>query len=140
MATRQSTKVSDAGIQPKATRVGLVSETAQYSVGAGLSLSAGDVIQMIKVAKGAALVYLAVSGGSGDALCAVGDGGDDDRYIAYGSMGSVTSVVRTITTHAANVPYVYSVDDTIDIAVSTVSVGTITGGFNLTAIFSMDPD
>jgi hypothetical protein len=73
---------------PRSTRVGLVAVSAQYSVGAGLSLSAGDVIQMVKI--------------------------------------------------PAMVPYVYSVDDTIDIDVSTVSVGTITGGFHLKAIYSMD--
>ena len=139
MATRTTSNVAS-GVQPKSLRVGLVSETAIYSVGAGLSLSAGDVIQMIKVAKGASLVYLAVSGGSGDALISVGDGGDDDRYIAAGTMSSASTVVRTITLHAANKPYVYSTDDTIDLAVSTVSVGTITGGFHMTAIFSMDPD
>lgn len=139
MATRTSSQVA-AGIQPKATRVGLVSETATYSVGAGLSLSAGDTIQMVKVAKGASVVYLAVSGGSGDALVAVGDGGDTDRYIAHATMASASTVVRTITLHAANTPYVYSVDDTIDLDVSTVSVGTITGGFHMTVIFSMDPN
>jgi hypothetical protein len=138
MATRQSTKTSDEGVTPKGLSVGLVAVSATYSVGAGLSLSAGDVIQMIKVPKGASVVYLAVSGGSGDALVAVGDGVDEDRYIAHGTMASASTVVRTITLHASNVPYVYSTDDTIDIAVSTVSVGTITGGFHLTAIFSMD--
>lgn len=139
MATRTTTQTAD-GVQPKSLRVGLICETAIYSVGAGLSLSAGDVIQMIKVAKGASLVYLAVSGGSGDALISVGDGIDDDRYIAAGTMSSASGVVRTITLHSANTPYVYSTDDTIDLAVSTVSVGTITGGFHMTAIFSMDPN
>jgi hypothetical protein len=93
---------------------------------------------MIKVAKGASLVYLEVSGGSGDALISVGDGDSTARYIAAGSMGSASSVVRTITLHANMVPYVYSVDDTIDLTVGTVSVGTITGGFHLMAFFSMD--
>lgn len=139
MATRQSSNVAS-GVQPKSLRVGLVAESAIYSVGAGLSLSAGDVIQMVKVAKGASVVYLAVSGGSGDALVAVGDGVDDDRYIAYGTMSSASSVVRTITLHSSNVPYVYSTDDTIDLAVSTVSVGSITGGFHMNVIFSMDPN
>lgn len=137
MATRQSAKVA-AGVSPKGLRVGLAAVSATYSVGAGLSLSAGDVIEMVKVPAGASVVYLAVSGGSGDALCGVGDGGDSNRYIAHGTMASASSVVRTITLHASNTPYVYSVDDTIDIDVSTVSVGTITGGFHLTAIFSMD--
>jgi len=138
MATRTSSQVAS-GIQPKGLRVGLVAVTATYSVGAALSLSATDTIQMVKVPKGATVVYLAVSGGSGDALCAVGDGVDTDRYIAHGSMGSAAPSVRTITLHGSNTPYKYSVDDTIDIDVSTVSVGTITGGFHMTVIYSMDP-
>lgn len=137
MATRTTTETA-AGVQPKGLRVGLVAVSAIYSVGAGLSLSAGDAIQMVKVPKGGKLVYLAVSGGSGDALVAVGDGDDPDRYIAFATMSSASTVVRTISLHASMVPYEYSVDDTIDLSISTVSVGTITGGFHLTAIFSMD--
>jgi len=140
MATRTTT-ATDAGSPTKGLRVGLVQVTAQYSYGAGLSASAGDVIQMVNVPKGAQVVYLAVSGGSGDMLAAVGDGIDPDRYIAYATMGSAGTSgasVRTIILHSANVPYVYSADDTIDIDISTVSVGTITGGFHLTAIFAMD--
>jgi hypothetical protein len=137
MATRSSSKVAT-GTPAKGLRAGLVAVAAEYSVGAALSLSAGDVIQMINVPKGATVIHLAVSGGSGDALVSVGDGVDDDRYIAYATMASHTTAVRTINTYAGMVPYTYSVDDTIDIAVSTVSVGTITGGFRMMAIFSMD--
>lgn len=138
MATKQSTTVAQIGTQPKGLRVGLVSAAAVWSSGATLSLSAGDVIQMVRVPKGASLVYMALTGGSGDALVTVGDGGDDDRYMTAITMGSNSVLVRVMTTAAAAVPYVYSVDDTIDIAVSTVSVGTITGGFNMRCIFSMD--
>ena len=137
MATRSSSKVA-AGTPAKGLSVGLVAVTATYSVAAATSLSAGDVIQMVNVPKGATVIYVALSGGSGDALCSLGDGVSDTRYLAYSSMGSVTSVVRTITLNASNVPYVYSTDDTIDVFVSTVSVGTITGGFNLTILFSKD--
>lgn len=140
MATRQSTKVADSGTQPRATKVGLVSDSGIYSVGAALSLSAGDVIQMVRVAKGASLVWFQLSGGSGDALVTLGDGVDDDRYMTAVTMGSNSALIRLLNVHAGNVPYVYSTDDTIDIAVSTVSVGTITGGFHLQCIFSMDPD
>ncbi len=137
MATRQSAKVA-AGTPAKGLRVGLVSVEAAYSVGAALSLSAGDVIQMVNVPSGARLIYCALSGGSGDALCALGDGISNNRYIDYGTMGSSTSVVRQITLHSANVGYQYSTDDTIDVFVSTVSVGSITGGFHLRVIYSMD--
>lgn len=135
MATRTATKVGS-GVQPKGLRVGLVAVTATWSVGAGQSLAAADVIQMVKVPAGATPVYVAVSGGSGDALVTVGDGVDDDRYISAVTMSSAQPTIRTINT--AFVPYTYSTDDTIDIAISTVSVGTITGGFNMIAIFSMD--
>lgn len=137
MATRTSSKVGT-GTPAKSLNVGLVAVTASYSVGATTTLSAGDVIQMVNVPKGATVVYVAFSGGSGDALVALGDGVTDSRYIAYGTMASASTVVRTITLNASNVPYVYSTDDTIDAAISTVSVATITGGFNLTILFSKD--
>lgn len=136
MATRTSTYVAS-GTPVKGLRVGLIDDYAEYSVAAATSLSAGDVIQMINIPKGAHVVALWVSGGSGDALVSVGDGVDDDRYIAAGTMASASTVVRTISLYAAMVPYVYSTDDTIDLAVSTVSVGTITGGFRMRVIYSM---
>ena len=135
MTTRTAAKVAS-GVQPKGLRVGLVAVTATWSAAATLSLSAGDVIQMVKVPANATPVYVAVTGGSGDALITVGDGVDDDRYISGVTMSSAQPQMRTINT--AYVPYTYSTDDTIDISVSTVSVGTITGGFNMIAIFSMD--
>jgi hypothetical protein len=94
---------------------------------------------MVRVPKGASLVHFTLSGGSGDALVTLGDGVDDDRYLTAVTMGSNSALVRTLNVSAGNVPYVYSTDDTIDVAVSTVSVGTITGGFHLQVIFSMNP-
>lgn len=140
MATKFSTKLSNGLLpSPRGSRTGLISTTATFSVGAGGSLSAGDVIQMVGIPAGAAVVYLGLSGGSGDALVSCGDGVSAARYLAAATMGSNAPSVRTITLHAANTPYVYSTDDTIDLTVGTVSVGTITGGFHLTCIFSMDP-
>ena len=136
MATRTATQVGS-GVQPKGLRVGLVAVTSTFSLAAAQSLVAGDVIQMVKVPANATLVYMGVSGGSGDALVTVGDGVDDDRYLSAVTMSSAQPLIRTINT--AYVPYTYSTDDTIDIAVSTVSVATITGGFNMIAIFSMNP-
>jgi len=140
MATRQSNRCADAGTQPKGLRVGLVAASGIWSVGAGTSLSTGDVIQMVRVPKGASLISFQLSGGSGDALVSLGDGVDDDRYMTVVTMGSNSALIRTLNVHGGNVPYVYSTDDTIDIAVSTVSVGTITGGFHLRCIFSMNDE
>ena len=136
MATRQSTRIATAGTQPKGLRVGLVAVTGTYSVAAATSLSAGDVIQMVKVPAGGQLVYMSLYGGSGDALVTVGDTVSTARYLSSVTMGSNSATIRTINTYSA--PYVYSVDSTIDITVGTVSVGTITGGFGMTCLFSMD--
>jgi hypothetical protein len=136
MATRQSTRIATAGTQPKALRAGLVAVTGTYSVAAATSLSAGDVIQMVKVPANATLVYMALVGGSGDALVTVGDTVSTARYLSSVTMGSNSAVIRTINTLSA--PYTYSVESTVDITVGTVSVGTITGGFHMTCIFSMD--
>lgn len=136
MATRQSTKVANAGSPTKSLRVGLVAATAVYSVSAATSLSAGDVIEMVKAPQGGTLVYMALTGGSGDALVTVGDGVSTARYLSSVTMSSAQPQVRVINT--ASAPYTYSTDDTIDIKVGTVSVGTITGGFHMTCIFAMD--
>lgn len=136
MATRQSTKVANAGSPTKSLRVGLVAATAVYSVAAATSLSAGDVIEMVKAPQGGTLVYMALTGGSGDALVTVGDGVSTARYLSSVTMSSAQPTVRVINT--ASAPYTYPTDDTIDITVGTVSVGTITGGFHMTCIFAMD--
>lgn len=136
MATRTATRVTS-GFPPTGLRVGCAAVTGVYSVAAATSLSAGDVIQMVKVPQGATCVYLALVGGSGDALITVGDSqGSTARYISSVTMSSAQPQIRTINT--ASAPYTYSIDSTIDITVGTVSVGTITGGFAMTCIFSMD--
>ena len=136
MATRKSTRITTVGTQPKAIRVGLVAVTGLYSVTAATSLSAGDVIQMVKAPLGSTCVYMALVGGSGDALISVGDTVNTARYLTAVTMSSAQPQIRTI--NSASVPYTYSVESTIDILVGTVSVGTITGGFNMTCLFSMD--
>lgn len=122
------------GIQPRATRVGLTTITEVYSL--TTTLSAGDVIQMVKVPKGATPVYVAVVGAStGVTNVNVGDGNSANRFInAYAtSAAAVQQVINT-----AYVPYTYTADDTIDITVSAASVATVGGYVTLTAVFTMD--
>lgn len=133
MATKTASKCA-AGVQPKGLSVGLVAVTSVYSLTS--SNSAGDVIQMVKVPKGATPIYVAVSGaGTGVGSVNVGDGVSANRYI-NNYLNSATSVTQAINTNYT--PYTYSVDDTIDITVSAVSVGTVAGAFVVTAIFAMD--
>lgn len=133
MATKTASKVA-AGVQPKGLSVGLVAVTSVYSLTS--SNSAGDVIQMVKVPKGATPVYVSLSGaGTGAGSVNVGDGGSAARYIS-GYLNSAASVMSVINTNYT--PYTYSVDDTINITVSAVSIGTVAGAFVMTAIFAMD--
>jgi len=135
MATRTAAAAQTA-IQPKALRVGLVAVTSTFTVGAGLSLSAGDVIQMVKVPAGATVVALSVgSNYSGDAAFTVGDGLVDNRYI---TLRSASVAMVPVYINAVRAPYTYSTDDTIDVDISLVSISTIGGSFFMTAIFSMD--
>ena len=114
MATVIGTAAS-AGVQPKAMRVGLVSVVATYSV--GVSLSNGDVIQMIKVPVNARVfdVWLAYAS-NGQGSLVVGDGVDTDRYIS--AVATSSGLTATQRMNALPAPYTYSVDDTIDVVVS----------------------
>lgn len=137
MATKQSSKVA-AGTPAKLLPTGVSVVGAVFSI--DISLSAGDVIQMVNVPKGARVVYAALSGigTNQEALVALGDGVDNDRYMDHGTLGAVTTAPKLLNHGAISAPYEYSVDDTIDIAVSTVSLDTIGGAFHLTVMFSKD--
>ena len=135
MATRTATQ-AQATIQPKGLRVGLVAVTSTFSPGAGQSISAGDVIQMVKVPANATPIYVALSSSYFQAVVSVGDELSIARYVAAAST-SAAMLLQAINT--LYVPYTYSTDDTIDIAVSLVSVSSIAGAFNLIAIYSMNP-
>lgn len=126
-----------AGVQPKGLRVGLIAVSGSFSSPA-VSVTAGDVIQMVKVPANAAVVNMIISTNANiGASVIVGDGVDTDRYNT-GYNISVSAVPAGI--NAINyVPYVYSTDDTIDLTISASISSSITSGqFNLTVIYSMD--
>lgn len=94
----------------------------------GVALSAGDVIQMLKVPSGARITDLTFAvdaiGGAGTSsytIGGIGDGNAAGRYL--GSFSVVTSVVSRLALPAA-FGYSYSAEDTIDITVGTVTSGT----------------
>lgn len=138
MATLTSNKVTT-GTQPKGLNVGLVAVTATYTTVA--SASAGDVIQMVKVPKNATPVYVALTGvpADGHIVVKVGDGINTGRYITGGTL-SAAGVGNSLVINTEYVPYTYSVDDTIDVKLSTLSISATAIGivYNLIAIFSMD--
>ncbi len=141
MATRTASAAKDSAII-KQLRVGCWAVSSTFSIPAGQSISAGDVIQMIAVPDGAQVVFLGVRSDYFQTTIEVGDGLDDDRYLQAMSSSALFSQVclfngATGTNIVA--PYTYSTDDTIDITCSLVSVTSVLGAFYMTAILTMDP-
>ena len=133
MATYTASE-AQAGIQPKSIRVGLTAVTSFYSFPA--SISATTTIQMIKVPANSTPVLIMVANtNAGDSSVLVGDGNSTGRYR---SSGTLSAGQQWVTLTLPLVPYTYSLDDTIDILISTASATTLGGAVYLQCIFSMD--
>ena len=138
MATRTASAAQSTVVTPKSLRVGLVAINSTFSIPAGQSISVGDVIQMIRVPANSRAVFVGLISTYVQATVEVGDGLLTNRYIPTQST-SAAHAAHTFIAGSVNAPYTYSVDDTIDILASLVSVSTVAGAFYLTAILSMDP-
>ena len=126
MATYTATAAT-AEVTPRHAAQGLVTKYCKYTISA--TTSAGDVIQMIKIPKGASVVdlkFLAAS--TGVLLFDVGDGVDPNRYIV-GATGSAAAAGVNLAASAAFQNYIYSAtEDTIDVTLGTVSTSG-SGGY-----------
>ena len=140
MATLTSTacQTSAAGFflnPPKYIQDGMIARSAIFNF--ALAQSAGDVIQMVPVPKGAQIVdveTLFTPGAGGPVLTwSVGDGNSTQRYNT-----SVSAAVATQLRSVAGLGYSYSADDTIDIVVGAVGSATAAGSIRLTVTYSMD--
>lgn len=135
MATLTTSNVA-AGVQPKVQHAGATIKTATYTLAA--SSSAGDVIQMIKVAKNETPLYVAVlCTGAGVGTARVGDGVSTGRYIE--PLAYSATMAQTLINVVAFAPYTYSTDDTIDITISAVSLASTVGSFTIIVMSTMDP-
>jgi len=129
MATLKADKAKD-GAQPRSVQAGTTSVKFTYSVTA--SLSAGDVIQAVKVPHGAIIDSLVFArSGAGQFTANVGDGGSANRFDT-----SATLVANTVITadNIGGIGYQYNVSDdaadqfdTIDFTVTTVTTATAAG-------------
>ena len=141
MATLTATGAQST-VQPKALRVGLVAIRSTYSLAA--APSAGDVFQMVKVPANATPVFVqfGCSNNTPSFIMEVGDGIDTDRYYSIASYSIGQGMLLANVNKAVVLPpYTYSLDDTIDIILSTITASnaTIGGAFYMNVIFSMDP-
>jgi len=121
-------------IQPKTLRVGLTAVTSFWSI--QNSISATTTVQMVKVPAGATPVLIMVGNtNNGDSALLVGDGNSTGRFKAVGTISAGQGMVVC---NLPVIPYTYSVEDTIDILISTASATTLGGALSMTVIFSMD--
>jgi len=131
---------AQSAVQPKGLRVGLVAVKSVHSFGA-VTLSIGDVFQMVKVPANATPMYMnfGSSNGSAHYNIEVGDGLDTDRYRTSVVTYSAALGMQVVTINST--PYTYSQDDTIDILIATATASNLSfgGTFYMNVIFSMDP-
>lgn len=130
MATKTAT-AAQSTVAARYDAVGPVTRVVEYTLN-GVSFSAGDVIQMVRVPAGAKFVDFVISwdllgaaGTSSYTFTGLGDGNDADRYMT--STSAVTSAVVRMSIPGGQ-GYSYSAEDTIDLTVGTVTSGTAATG------------
>lgn len=117
--------------------IDLTSVTGTYTVTA--NLAANDVIEMVKIPAGATVQEVIVSASASVAATStgeVGDGGDTDRYIASGGIGSNAASLSRLNA-ATGHGYKYTSEDTIDIKFTTQTTPTTDAVLKLTAFYTM---
>lgn len=143
MATTYSSNKCAAGVQPVAG-IGYhkVFETYEASV----ALVINDIIQMVKVPKGATVTDLDLSVDDLDTGAAltlsVGDGTTADRFIKTSTIGQAGGTVslgsgNTGAAAADALAYQYTDDDTIDVKVIAAPAGGGTGTIRLAVGYTM---
>ena len=143
MATLKGTKATD-GAQPRFVETGAVQVLSTYDLSNG-ALSAGDVVQMVKIPHGAIIddVKVKMSVAENKAVVQVGDGNDTSRYFGSASLSLVGGAAITMDTDAFGYQYNLSDDaadqyDTIDIVVGTVTSATATGTITMLVSYHCD--
>lgn len=113
----------------------------QYTLAGALTLN--QVIPGVPVPKGARVVGMGLSAtdldtnGTPTIVLAVGDGGDDDRFITASTIGQAGGV-QNINAHTGYY-YQYTSADTIDIKVTTApATGATTGTIRLHVLYVID--
>lgn len=121
---------------PKYIENGLIARSAAYTFTA--AQSAGDVIQMIPVPKGAQVIDVRATPsnmGGVNFTFGIGDGGSTTRY-ANSLSTSANGAVAMLS--VPGVGYSYSVDDTVDIIMQTATSASAAGTIRLTVLYTMD--
>lgn len=138
MATLTAT-AADSATPAKYKVNGDITRVVSYTVNP--ALSAGDVIQMLRVPNGACITGVSFStdlfGGGNATITGVGDGNSANRYI--GSVSTSNSLAALVTlTGPGGLGYSYSAEDTIDITIGTVTSASAVGKLILRVSYTLD--
>ncbi len=139
MATTTSSQVASGIPLPHSPAANVLMVAHVSHAIATTELDAADVIQMVKVPKGAVVVdVLLVStdvdtDASPAVVFDVGDGGDADYFIDGSTIGQAGGAVRSNISTAK--PRTYTVDDTIDVTVATAAATAAAGTLSLTVFY-----
>jgi hypothetical protein len=142
MATTYTAAKVAAGIQEREVHTGVIAVCSTYTITAAFVIN--DVVQMVKVPYGARIINCKVTVPALDSstglVWALGDGGDDDRYITGATTGRSGAAGLT-TTNTTTSEYTYTTEDTIDFKVTTAATGTAatTGDIVVTVTYTMTP-
>ena len=116
---------------------------ATYTITAAFVIN--DVIQMVKIPKGATVLELIFHTTDLDTstgiVLQIGDGNDVDRYVKDSTIGQTGGTVRLgsgiVNNSAAN--YTYTDEDTIDVKITTAASGTAatSGSLSIAVAYTM---
>lgn len=142
MASTLTTDKVASTVQARAG-IGIESVFATYTITAAFVIN--DVIQMVKVPKGATVLELVFHTTDLDTstgiVLQIGDGDDVDRYVKDSAIGQTGGTVRLgagiVNNSGAN--YTYTAEDTIDVKVTTAASGTAatSGTLSMAVIYAM---
>lgn len=139
MATYNSSKVAST-VQ---RRAGLDLTVAYASYTFTVAPALNDVVNMIKVPKGATVESVTVSStdmdtnGAPAIILAVGDTGSATRFVSGASIAQGAGVVRGSNATNLPFPYTYSSEDTISIKVTTGPATGAVGTVKLAVFYTM---
>ena len=127
------------GVQPRALRVGLVSQRADLSLD-GVSSSIGHTFRMLKIPAHSKIVYMQFWANiTGEFTLQAGDSVNGERFRSTSTYSAgATSGVGMVTPSVEKLAYSYSAEDTLILKISLASVLTLGGGVHAQVIFSMD--
>lgn len=141
MTTYSNARVAS-GISPRSNQQGLTSVTATQTV--STALTTGDVIEMVKVPRGAKVLDVILTsedldtGTTATIVLDVGDGGDTDRWIDGATTGQAGGTTRMNV--ATGLDHSYTADDTIDVLVQAGPATGATGvKITLTVLYTQHP-